>query len=74
MAFPRLRDSQPHERSLNKEFASMHRGEYLIEEGLLLVRIMMSEQYYCGDAFIRSISYVIPWAHVFEVTDHDSCG
>jgi hypothetical protein len=41
MAFPRLRDSQPHERSLNKEFASMHRGEYLIEEGLLLVRIMI---------------------------------
>jgi hypothetical protein len=42
-ALLRLRDSQPHERSLNEKIASMHRGEYLIEEWLLPVRLVIRE-------------------------------
>ncbi|KAL5390257.1 hypothetical protein DPSP01_001829 [Paraphaeosphaeria sporulosa] len=43
LALQRLRVSQAHERSLNEKLASLHRGEYLVEKGLLFARLLIAD-------------------------------
>ncbi|KAF9732275.1 hypothetical protein PMIN07_004595 [Paraphaeosphaeria minitans] len=43
LALQRLRGSQPHELSLNETLASLHRGEYLVEKGLLFARLLIAD-------------------------------